>query len=46
MTRTIIGFSLLFIATAAAAATRLENLVAKPNPAERQVEIEVTAVVG
>ena len=40
------GFSLLFVATAALAATRLENLVVKPDPAARQVEIEVTVARG
>jgi hypothetical protein len=37
-----VGFSLLLFATAASAATRLESLVVKPDPAERQVQIEVT----
>jgi hypothetical protein len=37
---------LLFIATAASAATRLDNLVVKPEPAERQVQIEVTVDRG
>lgn len=40
------GALLAFAALTASAATRLENLVAKPNPAERQVEIEVTVDRG
>jgi len=36
------AWCLLFIATAAPAATRLDNLVVKPEAAERQVQIEVT----
>jgi len=36
------GLSLLLVATAAPAATRLDNLAVRPDPAARQVEIEVT----
>ena len=38
----VIGFSLLLVSSAALAATRLDNLVVRPEPAERQVQIEVT----
>jgi hypothetical protein len=40
------GFSLLLVATAAPAATRLDNLAVRPDPAARQVEIEVTVNRG
>ena len=38
----VVGFSLLFVATAAAAATRIEELAVRPDPGARQVEIAIT----
>jgi hypothetical protein len=38
----VVGFSLLFVATAAAAATRIEELTVRPDPGARQVEIAIT----
>ena len=42
MKRTLAGVLLVCAPAAALAATRVEDLVVKPNPAERQVEIAVT----